>query len=177
MLRKPVSKPKIALLAVLLAIVAAIIAISLRQAWQMNQVHAEMRQLIDNIPPERIAEIESRYAGGFDIYYSLIDYSGIYAIEKSDQLFDELKMESWAVELSDSASGTIRFRVLDVSLIPKFIDMSSGGWLMNGEIGSSITLTNQRSGSSGSNELIIEVLDRNRMGVVFVLGRPHPTKQ
>ena len=171
---KPISKRKLITIGLMLffTVIAAVLATI--QAYKLDQTHTEMRSLIDSIPTERFDTLDMRYPDGITIYYSLTAMSGIYQFDHLDTLYDKFEMGRWAVELSDDSNGSILLFAPDFGWNPDYSDMNEGGWLLSGEIGSSITLYNPRLDPEGSGQLSLEVIDRNRKGVVFLIDQPSP---
>ena len=169
--RKLTTKRKLLSLGAVFLVCAVLVFISVRQAAKLAHIHAEMLSFVNSIPSDRLDQFESRYQGGYSFYYSLSNYSGIYAVDQSDTLYEKLEMERWAVEVSGDSSGSIRILVPVISWNPQYVDFKKEGWFLSGGIGSSITLTNPRLDPKNNGRLWLEVVDRDSRGVVFVIGQ------
>lgn len=177
MKKKTLTRRKILALSLLLVLCAALIAVSVMQAIKLDRMHRQMRSFVDRVPAERLDQVKSRYPAGFTLYYTLNSYSAIYAWNKlDDPYYEKLKMGRWTVEADFDSSQSIRIYVPEISWNPQYVDLNMGGWLMDGQIGSSITLDNPRLDPDELGRLWLEVIDRNEQGVVFVIGQGRDDK-
>ena len=170
-MKKQIPKRYIIGVIVIIVFMLVVFGFSFNQAVKMGAKHDKMMSHIDSMPSKQLQMLKERYPDGYTIYYSLSGYSGFYPYESADTLYEKFEMERWAVEISDDDSQ-IRFVVPEIGWNPEFDDMEMGGWILNVEQGSSITLTNPRLNPDSLGTIYLELFDKFDEGLVFVIAQP-----
>lgn len=171
--RKPMTG-MITAASILIVLTASVALISIKRASELADLHSVMKARIAALPPATWGKLKQQFKRGVSIYYNLAGQSSLFAIDPHDTLYDKFQMERWAVEGSAAPSGPIRILVPEFGWNPQYVDTQRGGWLLSGEVGSSVMISNPRIDPEAGGRMVLELIDRSEQGIVLALGEPSP---